>query len=176
VKVRDVAGRAGRHWGQPLRRRATEAILPHGPAGAAYDRLKFAALLDRLTHHSQVLLFEGESYRVRESAGRLTKPRRKTSQVVNYWAIAVVNYWVDEHTATHNVPEDTHCAVAEAGYTWSPVKIGDGVWIAAHACVLPGAELGDGVVVAAGAVVTVSVEPGAVVAGVPARTVRRRRV
>jgi len=26
-----------------------------------------------------VLLFEGESYRFRESAGRLTKPRRKTS-------------------------------------------------------------------------------------------------
>ena len=38
-----------------------------------------SALLDRLTHHSQVLLFEGESYRFRESAGRLTKPRSKTN-------------------------------------------------------------------------------------------------
>jgi DNA replication protein DnaC len=38
-----------------------------------------AALLDRLTHHSHVLVFEGESYRFRESAGRLTKPRKKTS-------------------------------------------------------------------------------------------------
>lgn len=43
------------------------------------DATLTAALLDRLTHHSQVLLFEGESYRFRESAGRLTKPRRKTS-------------------------------------------------------------------------------------------------
>jgi len=38
-----------------------------------------AALLDRLTHHSHVLVFEGESYRFRESAGRLTKSRMKTS-------------------------------------------------------------------------------------------------
>ena len=38
-----------------------------------------AALLDRLAHHSQVLLFEGEAYRFRESADKLTKPRRKTT-------------------------------------------------------------------------------------------------
>jgi len=37
-----------------------------------------AARLDWLTHHSQVLIFEGESYCFRESAGRLTKPRRNT--------------------------------------------------------------------------------------------------
>ena len=38
-----------------------------------------AALLDRLTHHSHVLVFEGESYRFRESAGRLTRSRKKTT-------------------------------------------------------------------------------------------------
>jgi DNA replication protein DnaC len=43
------------------------------------DATLTAALLDRLTHHSQVLLFEGESYRFRESAGRLTKQRKTTS-------------------------------------------------------------------------------------------------
>ena len=43
------------------------------------DATLTAALLDRLTHHSQVLLFEGESYRFRESAGRLTRPRSKTN-------------------------------------------------------------------------------------------------
>lgn len=42
------------------------------------DATLTAALLDRLTHHSHVLVFEGESYRFRESAGRLTKPRTKT--------------------------------------------------------------------------------------------------
>lgn len=42
------------------------------------DATLTAALLDRLTHHSHVLVFEGESYRFRESAGRLTKPASKT--------------------------------------------------------------------------------------------------
>jgi len=43
------------------------------------DATLTAALLDRLTHHSHVLVFEGESYRFRESAGKLTRPRKKTS-------------------------------------------------------------------------------------------------
>jgi DNA replication protein DnaC len=43
------------------------------------DATLTAALLDRLTHHSQVLIFEGESYRFRESAGRLKRPRLETS-------------------------------------------------------------------------------------------------
>lgn len=44
------------------------------------DATLTAALLDRLTHRSHVLVFEGESYRFRESSGKLTKPRKKTSQ------------------------------------------------------------------------------------------------
>jgi DNA replication protein DnaC len=43
------------------------------------DATLTAALLDRLTHHSQVLVFEAESYRFRESAGKLDKKGRKTS-------------------------------------------------------------------------------------------------
>ena len=43
------------------------------------DAALTAALLDRLTHHSHVLVFEGESYRFRESSGKLTKPRKKTN-------------------------------------------------------------------------------------------------
>ena len=43
------------------------------------DATLTAALLDRLTHHSQVLVFEAESYRFRESAGKLDKKGRKTN-------------------------------------------------------------------------------------------------
>ena len=43
------------------------------------DATLTAALLDRFTHHSHILVFEGESYRFRESSGRLNKPRGKTS-------------------------------------------------------------------------------------------------
>jgi acetyltransferase-like isoleucine patch superfamily enzyme len=55
-----------------------------------------------------------------------------------------------------------------------PTKIGRDVWIGANAVILGGVTIGDGAVVAAGAVVTKDVDPGAVVAGVPARFVRRR--
>ncbi len=53
------------------------------------------------------------------------------------------------------------------------VRIGSRCWVGAKAVVLSNVELGDGCVVGAGAVVTRSVAPGAVVAGVPARTIDR---
>jgi acetyltransferase-like isoleucine patch superfamily enzyme len=55
-----------------------------------------------------------------------------------------------------------------------PAKIGRDVWIGANAVILGGVTIGDGAVIAAGAVVNRDVEAGAVVAGVPAREVRRR--
>lgn len=55
-----------------------------------------------------------------------------------------------------------------------PTKIGRDVWIGANAVILGGVTIGDGAVVAAGAVVNRDVETGAVVAGVPAREVRKR--
>ena len=48
--------------------------------------------------------------------------------------------------------------------------------IGAGARILPGVAIGDHAVIGAGAVVTHSVEPWKVVAGVPARSVRARRV
>jgi len=40
------------------------------------DATLTAALLDRFTHHSHILLFEGESYRFRESSGEIDKKGR----------------------------------------------------------------------------------------------------
>jgi len=54
------------------------------------------------------------------------------------------------------------------------VNIGDRVWIAYRAIILPGVTIGEGAVVAAGAVVTEDVAPYAIVAGVPARSVGKR--
>jgi acetyltransferase-like isoleucine patch superfamily enzyme len=56
-----------------------------------------------------------------------------------------------------------------------PTKIGRDVWLGANAVILGGVTIGDGAVVAAGSVVTKDVEPGAVVAGVPARLIRKRQ-
>ena len=56
--------------------------------------------------------------------------------------------------------------------TPKPVKIGNKVWIGAHATILPGVTIGDGAVVAAGAVVTKDVPSNVVVAGVPAKVIK----
>lgn len=52
------------------------------------------------------------------------------------------------------------------------MKIGNKVWIATNALVLPGVNVGDGAIVAAGAVVTKDVPAKCMVAGVPARVVK----
>ncbi len=52
--------------------------------------------------------------------------------------------------------------------------IGDRCWVATRAILLPGSTLGDGVVVGAGSVVSGNIDPWTVVAGSPARPVRRR--
>lgn len=54
----------------------------------------------------------------------------------------------------------------------SPVVIGNRVWIATNAIILPGVTIGDGAIVAAGAVVTKNVPARCMVAGVPARVIK----
>lgn len=82
------------------------------------------------------------------------------------------NVWIGPNVAiismNHDV-EDYH-QYEEA----PPIRIGENCWIGAHAVVLPGVELGPHTVVAAGAVVTCHFPEGdQVLAGVPARVVRK---
>lgn len=53
-------------------------------------------------------------------------------------------------------------------------KMGHDVWIGAGAVILGGVSIGNGAIVGAGAIVTRDVEPYSIVAGVPARVVRKR--
>lgn len=54
-----------------------------------------------------------------------------------------------------------------------PIAVGDDVWIGGNCTILGGVTIGSNVVVAAGAVVTKDAPDNCVVAGVPARIVRR---
>lgn len=63
--------------------------------------------------------------------------------------------------------------IDEQGVSTKAVTIGDDIWIGANAVVLPGVTVGNHSVVAAGAVVTADVPEGCVVAGVPAKVIKR---
>jgi phosphonate metabolism protein (transferase hexapeptide repeat family) len=69
-------------------------------------------------------------------------------------------------------PEDD-----EAFFSWrrlQQVMIGNDVWIGHNAIIMPGVVIGDGAVIGSGAVVTHDVKPYEIVAGVPAKVIKRR--
>lgn len=71
-------------------------------------------------------------------------------------------------TASHDIASPGMALVVH------PVKIGNNVWVAARASVLPGVTIGEGAVIGACAVVAKDVEPWTVVAGNPASAKGRR--
>ena len=72
----------------------------------------------------------------------------------------------------HNFSE-TGKRIDEQGVSTTPVTIGNDIWIGANAVILPGVTIGDHSVVAAGAVVTKDVPPHTLVAGVPAKIIKK---
>lgn len=58
----------------------------------------------------------------------------------------------------------------------APVRIGNNVWVGAHAVVLKGVTIGDDAVVGAGAVVTKDMPAQSIVGGVPAQVLRMRNL
>ncbi|QFU84835.1 DapH/DapD/GlmU-related protein [Natronorubrum aibiense] len=90
------------------------------------------------------------------------------------------NHPIDRPTAHHFTYRASMYDLGQdddAIFEWradQPVEIGHDVWIGHSATVLPGTTIGNGAVVAAGAVVVDDVPPYTIVAGVPAKPVRRR--
>jgi len=58
--------------------------------------------------------------------------------------------------------------------TTAPIVIGDGAWIAADVYIAPGATIGEGAVVGVRSSVYKDVESWAIVAGNPARFIKKR--
>jgi acetyltransferase-like isoleucine patch superfamily enzyme len=75
--------------------------------------------------------------------------------------------------AVNHVFDDPMRPFIEQGITAEGIVIEDDVWIGSGAVICDGVHIGQGAVVAAGAVVTEDVLPHTVVAGAPARLVKR---
>lgn len=77
---------------------------------------------------------------------------------------------------SHNVTimdSDAHDILDEKHQKTQPVKIGNHVWIGTGAKILKGVTIGDGTIVAAGAVVVNDIPDGCMVAGMPAKVIKR---
>ena len=99
------------------------------------------------------------------------------SHVIGHWSIDIGD---DVQTGPYVYVTDQNHSYLDpdqpVGTQWpveAAVRIGAGSWLGANVVVLPGASIGCHVVVAAGAVVRGEVPDRCVVAGVPARVVRR---
>jgi acetyltransferase-like isoleucine patch superfamily enzyme len=64
--------------------------------------------------------------------------------------------------------------IQQGSYSKGGVVIGDGCWLGADVKVLDGVKIGPGAIVGAGAVVLEDVESFSIVAGVPAKLIRKR--
>ena len=76
-------------------------------------------------------------------------------------------------TALNHNFSDTNKRIDEQGVSTNPVTIEDDVWVGANAVILPGVTIGEHCVVAAGAIVTKDVPPHSLVAGVPAKVIKK---
>jgi acetyltransferase-like isoleucine patch superfamily enzyme len=94
---------------------------------------------------------------------------RRRIEIGNDVTIGPTVYITDHN---HNY-EDVAVPIAQQWLTENPVRIGAGSWLGAGVIVLPGADIGRNVTVAAGSVVRGRVPDHSVVAGAPARVVRR---
>ena len=71
-------------------------------------------------------------------------------------------------TINHKIdPSERHVTMCQ------PIHIGKRVWLGVGATVLPGVTIGENSIVSAGAVVTKDVPPNTIVAGVPAKVIKK---
>lgn len=107
------------------------------------------------------------------SFGKRTTIGRYTSVAAT--AFAATDNHPMHYKSMHGFFFNPELGVVRTDWTFSPLVIGNDVWLGHNSIIMPGVEsIGDGAVVAAGAVVNKNVPPYGVVVGNPARLVRYR--
>ncbi len=80
---------------------------------------------------------------------------------------------VNVFSENHNY-DDPSVPIKYQGVTKDTTIIGNDVWIGSNVSIMSGVKIGDGCVIAAGAVVTKDIDPYSIVAGVPAKIIKKR--
>ncbi len=78
------------------------------------------------------------------------------------------------YSQNHNF-DSNDIPIYKQGYTLNEVIIGNNVWIASNATILPGVSIGDNVVVGANTLVNKNIENGSLVVGNPCRIIKRKK-
>lgn len=73
----------------------------------------------------------------------------------------------------HGISPESDVSYMNQRLNAKSVKIGDGCWIGEKVCVLPGVVIGEKAIVGAGSIVTKSIPSYSIVAGNPARVIKR---
>jgi acetyltransferase-like isoleucine patch superfamily enzyme len=95
----------------------------------------------------------------------------------NSWIIASQGIKIGDDTMiswdVEIIDTDFHRMSREGAVMAAPIEIGNHVFVGKHTIVMKGVRIGDGAVVGAGAVVTRDVPENCLVAGVPARVIKK---
>lgn len=76
---------------------------------------------------------------------------------------------------THDVSDNTKPMIDPTNPSIeNPVIIGDNVWIGTRVIIMPGVKIGSNTIIGAGSVVTKSFPENSVIAGVPAKLIKKR--
>lgn len=104
------------------------------------------------------------------SLGRGTAIVARQQVVIEDDVMIAPHVYITDHSHSY---ADTRFPIWQQWPTSAPVRIGAGTWLATNVIVLPGTTIGRNVTVAGGSVVRGDVPDFSVVAGAPAKVVRR---
>jgi acetyltransferase-like isoleucine patch superfamily enzyme len=96
-----------------------------------------------------------------------------TSGGVEIGERTLIGYRTQIISGNHKVPSQGG-RIFGSGHEYAKVKIGSDCWIGANCIIMPGVSVGEGAVVAGGSVVTKDVDAFTIVAGVPAKLIKKR--
>ncbi len=77
-------------------------------------------------------------------------------------------------SSSEHINKDTSKLIKDQGMKSLPVEIGNNIWIGARVTILMGVKIGNNSIIGAGSLVNKNIPDNVVVAGVPAKIIRKR--